>query len=132
MNQPLPTVELRAADKGIFVDGAMQLAALCGGTLVGCVDLYNYDPVNERAEVGIVVDAAYRRQGMASSMLAELDALCRHTLALHQLYCDVAVCNEAALKLFERAGYRRAALLHQWVKVGDRYADVVRLQHLLN
>ena len=103
-------ISLRAAGKGIFVDGSMQLAALVDGELVGCIDLYNYDPIHRRAEVGIGVERSCRRKGYATAMLLELDKLCAHQLHLHQLYCDVVTSNTVSCHLFERCGYRQVGV----------------------
>jgi len=127
---PRPVV-LRAVNKGFFVDGRLQLAALAGDVLMGCIELYNYDPIHRRAEVGIVVDKAFRRQGYATAMLCALDRLGADSLHLHQLYCDIVSTHAVSLRLFERCGYLRAGCMQEWVIVGDRYCDVLRLQKIL-
>ena len=130
LNSQLPC-SLRAAGKGIFVDGSMQLAALVDGELVGCIDLYNYDPIHRRAEVGISVERSWRRKGYATAMLMELDKLCAHQLHLHQLYCDVVASNTVSCHLFERCGYRQIGVMQEWVVVNDEYRDVLRYQKIL-
>lgn len=125
-------VTLRAVDKGIFVDGSMSLAALFNDELVGCIDLYNHDPIHRRAEVGIVVDKDHRRQGYGQAMLRALDTLCRDDLGLHQLYCDIVDSHAVSLHLFESCGYSRVGCMHDWVMVGEGYRDVIRLQKILH
>ena len=44
---------------------------------VGCVELYNYDPINRRAAVGIVVSNEYRHRGNGSTMIQTLTDFCR-------------------------------------------------------
>ena len=124
-------IALRAVDKGCFVDGQMQFAAMVDGQLVGCVDLYNYDPIHRRAEVGIVVKSGWRRKGCATAMLLALESLCRNSLHLHQLYCDVVASNGVSVHLFERCGYRRVGCMYEWVQVGEAYGDVYRFQKIL-
>ena len=130
LNSQLPC-SLRAVDKGCFVDGTLQLAALDGDQLVGCIDLYNYDPIHRRAEVGIVIDKAFRRQGYAHAALQALDILCRDTLKLHQLYCDIVASHTTSLHLFESNGYVRIGCMREWVQVGETYQDVIRYQKIL-
>ncbi|MBQ3788650.1 MAG: GNAT family N-acetyltransferase [Bacteroidales bacterium] len=43
--------------------------------IVGCIDLYAYDPLNRRCAVGIMVANEYRRQGYALAMLHALENL---------------------------------------------------------
>lgn len=127
MNQ----ITLCTTDKGIFVDGQMQLAALKDDVVVGCVDLYNYDPINLRAEVGIVVAAEHRRQGVGKAILMELEKLCRTTLHLHQLYCDVAAPNVASQRLFEACGYVQCGWFKQWIATRKGFVDTYRFQIIL-
>ena len=109
----------------------MQLAALVDGELVGCIDLYNYDPIHRRAEVGIGVERGWRRKGCATAMLEALDELCANQLHLHQLYCDVVDTNTVSIHLFARCGYRQVGILREWVLVNDKYHDVLRFQKFL-
>lgn len=98
---------------------------------VGCVELYNYDPINLRAAVGIVVDEAYRHKGFGIAILQALTQFCRENTHLHQVYADVAATNHASLRLFTRVGYRQCATFRDWVRVADRYVDTLRFQLLL-
>lgn len=125
-------IRLYTVDKGVFQEGQMQLAAMDGDTVVGCVDLYNYDPVNHRAEVGIVVAPEFRHKGVGTAILNELTTFCTRSLSLHQLYCDIAAVNSASLKLFEHCGYVRCGLMKEWLLVAGRYVDSVRLQLMLD
>lgn len=132
MSKKYCSVELRAVEKGCFVDGSMQLAALVESQVVGCIDLYNYDPIHKRAQVGIVVKSDWRRKGCATSMLQALENLCCHDLHLHQLYCDVVDSNEVSLHLFVNSGYRQVGIMQEWVQIGEGYHDVYRLQKILS
>ena len=64
-------------DKLVLV--AEEGASLSSGNLrlyalpYGCIDLYNYDPLNRRCAVGIMVANEYRRQGYALAMLLALE-----------------------------------------------------------
>lgn len=131
INSTQVNIALRAVEKGCFVDGSMQLAALVDDHIVGCVDLYNYDPIHCRAEVGIVVESRWRRKGCASAMLQALDVMCIHDLHLHQLYADVVATHAVSMHLFERCGYRAVGRMKEWVLVKDEYLDVVRFQKIL-
>lgn len=119
-------------DEGLFHDGQMRLAALEGEEMMGCVDLYNYDPVNRRAAVGIVVQPERRHQGVGTQMLEVLVGFCQQSLHLHQLYCDVAATNPASLHLFDKAGYVRCGTMRDWVASNNGgFVDTVRFQYLI-
>jgi RimJ/RimL family protein N-acetyltransferase len=106
--------------------------------IVGCIDLYNYDPLNRRAAVGIMVASDHRRQGHALAMLRALETLySTQTIkqssnqTIHTLYADIAATNTASLALFAKAGYTECGHFRDWLLVGDRYIDSIRMQLIL-
>ncbi|MCR4660017.1 MAG: GNAT family N-acetyltransferase [Bacteroidales bacterium] len=98
---------------------------------VGTVELYAYDPLNRRAAIGVAVATDHRHKGYATAMIAELERLCSEVYALHQLYCDVAVVNTASTALFKKCGYKICGQMQEWVEIGDKWIDVLRLQKML-
>lgn len=100
---------------------------------VGCVDLYNYDPLNKRAAVGIMVTTEYRRQGYALAMLKALEMQfsdVHGSTPLQQFYADIAVTNTASLALFKKAGYTECGHFKDWLLVKDKYVDSIRMQKI--
>lgn len=100
------------------------------GQTVGIADIVNFDPANRRAEVGIIIINACRRQGYATATLYALHDYARRVLHLHQLYAYIDVRNEASLHLFSKAGYYAAARMPQWLCDGDGYHDAWLVQLL--
>ena len=101
------------------------------GKTVGIVDLINFSPRHLRAETGIVVLDAERRKGYAT---AALNALCDYAgkvLHLHQLYGVVAKDNQAALALYEKAGFSSQEVLKDWLFNGEKYTDAILMQRFL-
>ena len=116
----------------IYQSRQLRLMVVCRDdeAVVGMADLFDFDPYHRRAAVGIYVDAASRRQGVGREAL---DLLCRYAfgfLHLHQLYAHIAVTNGASLRVFEKAGFTRTALLRDWMKRGDAFVDVAVMQVL--
>lgn len=99
----------------------------CAGT----IDLYDFDPSNARAGVGILIDSAFRQQGLAKQTLMLIREYAFHFLSLRQLYAYVGVSNEISFHLFAKCGYEKAGLLRSWVRYGDSWEDV-HLMQLLN
>ena len=85
---------LVAEEEASLSSGSLRLYALP----YGCVDLYNYDPLNRRCAVGIMVANEYRRQGYALAMLQALETQYRDSL--HTLYADIAETNQASIALY--------------------------------
>lgn len=98
------------------------------GQVVGIVDLVNFDPRHQRAEVGIVICAPCRRLGYATAALQELCRYASETLHLHQLYAIVDEDNQAALGLFRQAGFNVENSLSEWLYSGTEYRNAVLFQ----
>lgn len=121
------TIALVAEEGTSLSSGSLRLYALP----YGCVDLYNYDPLNHRCAVGIMVANEYRRQGYALAMLHELSLLSSSTFHLHTLYADIAETNTASLALFQKAGYEQCGHFKEWLAVKEKYVDSIRMQKIL-
>ena len=98
------------------------------GSPVGTVDFLNFDPLNNRAELGLFIDSEYRGKGLGRQALELLTAYARDHIGLRQLYVFIALDNEVCLRLFEDFGYSRAGTLKSWVKRGNTYRDVALMQ----
>jgi len=101
------------------------------GAAVGVVDLFDYDPLHQRAGVGITIVAGARRRGYAQHALALLKKYAREVLRLHQLYATVEHTNGASMRLFRAAGFRRVGTRRDWLRTPDGWADAVEWQCLL-
>ena len=98
---------------------------------VGICDIVRFEPQHLRAEAGIVIMTPYRRQGYAQAALQQLAQYALNILHLHQLYAVVASDNEAALRLFRKAGFEQETQLRDWLFDGHRYANAVIMQRFL-
>lgn len=101
------------------------------GTPIGTIDFLNFDPLNNRAELGLFITAEHRGKGLGRQALELLTGYARDHIGLRQLYVFIALDNEVCLRLFEDYGYRRAGVLQAWMKRGSTYRDVALLQMLL-
>lgn len=80
------------------------------------IDLFDYDPLQRRAQVGVITRADCRGHGFARE---GLDILARYAtvhLGLEMLWAIVADDNVASCALFSRAGYTRSAKLRGWLR----------------
>lgn len=96
---------------------------------IGCIDLYNYDPLNRRCAVGIMVANEYRRQGYALAMLRALET--QQAASLHTLYADIAAPNTASINLFRKAGYEECGRFKEWLELDSHFIDNIRMQKIL-
>jgi diamine N-acetyltransferase len=102
-----------------------------GAPAVGIVDLFDYDPLHQRAGVGITILAQERRHGYARQALALLQYHARQVLRLHQLYATVSADNPASMRLFRAAGFRRVGTRRAWLRTATGWQDAVEWQCLL-
>lgn len=100
-----------------------------GSIAVGCVDLYDIDPRNRHAWVGILTSPTHRRYGFATKGLCQLKAYCRNSLGLNSLAAVAATTNIPSLKLFEKCGFELRGTLDRWLLTGkDTYTDAAIFQ----
>lgn len=118
-------ITLVAEEGASLSSGSLRLYALP----YGCVDIYNYDPLNRRCAVGIMVAKEYRRQGYALAMLHAVETC--HVTPLHTVYADIAATNTASIALFAKAGYTECGHFHDWLAVDGKYVDTIRMQKIL-
>lgn len=116
----------------IYADKQLRLMVehCQSGEVVGVVDLFDFSPANHRAEVGIVIDEAFRRQGYAREALSIVCDYVESVLGMHQLYAYFLCDNNAACNLFAQCGFNRMATLPDWVLSGREYKDVCLYQRL--
>lgn len=102
------------------------------GTPIGALDLFELDPVNSRAGIGILIhDTAQRNKGYASDAVETVCRYAHDILHLHQLWCNVEAGNEASLALFRRAGFSQSGTKKQWLRLADGFHDEIFLQKIL-
>ena len=101
------------------------------GETVGIVDLVQFSPQHQRAEVGIVILNAHRRKGYAVAALQAVCDYAQRVVHLHQLYAVVETSNESAVALFEKAGFSTGNTLKEWLFDGRKYHDAVLMQRFL-
>ena len=107
------------------------MITLTDGTPAGTIDFLNFDPLNNRAELGLFIAIELRGKGLGRQALELLTAYAREHLGLRQLYVYIALDNTVCLKMFEEYGYRRVGVIQSWVKRGNSYRDVALLQMIL-
>jgi len=124
---------LENSHKDIYEVKQLRLAICLQETeaTVGLIDLFDYDPANNRAGVGIVIkDKANRGKGFGKEALALLINYGKAHLHLHQLYANIAEDNQNSILLFEKSGFMKVGVKKEWNLVGDQYKDEFLYQFL--
>ena len=115
----------------IFTDRQVRLVITADSTAIGIADLTSFDPKNRRAEVGIIINKAWRDKGFATKALQLLVNYAVQTVHLHQLYAIIPESNEPSKRLFTNAGFDHAATLKDWIYDGKKYGDAQIMQKII-
>lgn len=119
-HNPLSQQDLRdyiASTTGdIYKDGQLRLIIEDHSTLniqpstLGCIDLFDFDPRNRRAAIGMYIAPEHRGKGVGMAALEQLEAYAFGFLHLRVLYAVIATKNIACTTLYRNAGYTPSSL----------------------
>lgn len=99
---------------------------------VGLIDLFDFEPNNRRAAIGILIrDNSERGQGYGSESLDLLCDYCFRRLGFHQVYANIGTDNVKSQVLFEKAGFVRTGHKKDWNYVDGTFKDEL-LYQLIN
>ncbi|GAB2529785.1 GNAT family N-acetyltransferase [Rufibacter soli] len=101
-------------------------------TVIGTIDLFDFEPLHQRAGIGIALTPNYQGKGYGQEVLQLLETYCAQVLQMHQLYCSVTQSNSSSLRLFRGAGYQEIGIRKEWLKTPGGWQDVVEFQKLLS
>lgn len=83
-------------------------------SVLGFVDLFDFEPLHRRAGVGIFVLSSYRTKGVASKALLLLHDYIKEHLNLKNLYANITKENSSSIKLFTAGGYTQIGVKKDW------------------
>jgi len=124
---------LENAQQDIYEAKQLRLA-ICKGSdfrAIGLIDLFDFDPRNRRAGIGIVIrQPADRRLGIGAEALELLVNYAFSKLELHQVYANIDVDNEASIALFSKFGFEKIGIKKDWNLQAGRYKDEAMFQRI--
>jgi diamine N-acetyltransferase len=121
---------LEHAHKDIFEVKQLRLV-ICNyeDQALGLIDIFDFDFLNQRAGIGILIKSERdRQQGIGTEALMLLINYCFTHLDLHQLYCNISEANTASLTLFRKHNFEIIGLKKDWNKVQGHYKNEYLLQ----
>lgn len=95
---------------------------------IGALDLFEYDSVNRRAGIGILIDKNHRNKGIANEAVELMIKHAFNTLNLHQLYCNIIENNIESLNLFTKLGFVQNGIKKDWLLNSMKWHNVAFLQ----
>jgi diamine N-acetyltransferase len=117
---------LENAHQEIYEAKQLRLAICKKDTFkaIGLIDLFDYDPRNRRAGVGIIIQESKNRNiGIGEESLSILINYSFKKLNLHQLYANIGNNNVPSLKLFTKLGFEKIGNKKDWNFIEGKYYD---------
>ena len=129
-HNPLSQQDLRdyiASTTGdIYKDGQLRLIIEKTSDLseqpsetLGCIDLFDFDPRNRRAALGMYIAPEHRGKGVGKEAVRLIDEYAFGFLHLRVLYAVIATNNIACTTLYRNAGYTESSVLPGWTLESD-------------
>ncbi len=123
---------VKSANRDIYTTHQLRLMIETNenqSTVVGAIDMFNFDPFHRRAGVGILIAGdENRRKGYASETLKILIRYAFDFLLLKQLYCTIPDGHESSIRLFESLGFMPCGRKRQWLRTKEGWIDELSFQ----
>ncbi len=96
---------------------------------IGTIELFDFDALNGRVGIGILIDGSEQGKGYAQEALRVLIDYCFEILMLKQVFCNISASNEKSIHLFRKIGFTESGCKKSWNKTGQNtYEDEFILQ----
>ena len=131
-HNPLSRQDLRdyieSTTGDIYKDGQLRLIIEEQSSIInhqssiitlGCIDLFDFDPRNRRAALGMYVAPEFRGRGVGKEALRLLEEYAFGHLNLRVLYAVISTKNTACTALYRNAGYTPSSVLPGWTLESD-------------
>jgi diamine N-acetyltransferase len=117
---------LENAHQDIYEAKQLRLAICKNDTFeaIGLIDLFDFDPRNQRAGIGIIIqNDVDRNNGFGKEALGLVIEYAFQQLQLHQLFANIGVENTASLALFTTFGFEKTGVKKDWNFTNNRFHD---------
>ena len=100
-------------------------------SVLGLIDLFDFDPKNHRAGIGIVIkNSENRNKGVGAEAISVLCKYAFSVLNLRQLFANVSEENEASIHVFQKIGFERIGLKKDWIFSDGVYKNEILFQKI--
>jgi RimJ/RimL family protein N-acetyltransferase len=114
---------------------ATRFAIRADGEVVGLIQFgEESDPQYRHAWIDLFIDPRRHGQGLCPDAIVTLLAYLADERGHHRVTIDPAVDNAAAVRCYEKAGFRRVGVLQSAERdpLGDRWRDVLLMERVLS
>lgn len=115
---------LENCHKDIYEVKQLRLVIVAkNGAAVGFVDLFDFDPKNDKVGLGVLLLEHARGKKYGREALELLINYVFKNLYVHQIYANVLEDNIVSIKLFESLGFLKSAVKKDWILEGNQYKN---------
>jgi diamine N-acetyltransferase len=122
-HNPLSQQDLRdyieSTTGDIYRDGQLRLIIEEEGVTMGCIDLFDFDPRNRKAALGMYIAPEHRGKGVGRRALEQVERYAFGHLNLRLLYAVIATNNAPCTALYKTSGYTPSSPLQGWTLEAD-------------
>lgn len=97
-------------------------------TPIGAVDIFDFEPHDLRAGLGIVIIKDERQKGYSSETLEIIIDYCFEILNLHQIHCTISADNTPSINLFHKHGFVQNGIKKDWRFMDGKWMDEIMFQ----
>jgi diamine N-acetyltransferase len=108
----------------IFMEFQYRYMILFDSKTVGCIDLFDFDLINSRVGLGIIIDENNRNKGIALLAIDKIKTLISEEYLLNQIYVEVLADNLSSNKLFKKSKFILSGCKKKWIRKEDLYIDL--------
>jgi len=123
---------LENAHKDIYEVKQLRLC-ICNlqGTVVGLIDLFDFDPKNLRVGIGIIVSSKVdRNKGVGAEAIEILSNYAFSVLGMRQIYANVLDDNDTSIHLFSKLGFEKVGVKKDWIYTNGTFKNEILFQKI--
>ena len=90
-----------------------------GSSILGCIDLFDFDARNRKAAIGMYIAPDARGKGVGKQAVQLLEDYAFGFLHLRMIYAIISVHNTPCSHIYEQMGYTPSSVLKDWTLEGD-------------
>lgn len=99
---------------------------------LGLIDLFDFDPKNNKVGVGILILAASRNKNLATESLKLVLDYALNSLGVHQVYANILEDNTASINLFKKLNFQVSSVKKDWIFEDNQYKNEYLFQYIKN
>lgn len=110
----------------------LRLVILYKEKPVGLLDLFEYEPQDHRAGLGILILPEFESKGIATTAIEIGVNYGFSILQLHQIYVNITADNTRSIALFKKLNFQLVGTKKEWIYTQGTYKDELLFQRINN